>query len=725
MKLVSSAGYTRDLGLYLSRLLVLLFLPTPVLLGQNYFGFNRLHEHHMGCEHGLEGTGVDAFTFVAPQENFVPNVQRDVNITVNYTGFPANAQAAFAYAVDIWAAALTSSVTIVVEANYELIPGNTLGFAGAANSFRNFPNAPLSNTFYPAALADKLRGVNNSPGQIDITCTFNSDVNWYFGTDGNTPSGQYDFVTVVLHELCHGLGFFGSATITNGNGFIGFDGSPFIYDTFTEQQNGTLLTTLPNGSTTLASALTNGQLYWGGEEGSNANSGNRPRLYAPGTWAGGSSFSHLNENTYPAGNINSLMTPFLGTAEANHNPGPIVLGMFEDMGWTVGPCGITSITLGNQTACNPVSNTFSQQLIVEYENVPTSGLLNVGGSLFVILSSPQTVTLSNRPANGLPVDVTAFFTADPGCSVTFDDLFVAPEPCCANVRITGVNPSTRDITLTNFGNCTSNISNLELCSNFFCSTVGSLQVIAGSTSLAAGSSATFRWNSWSPNPSGTDLALYTTNPVYTDPADLLDFVQWFSSGNAREPVAVAKGIWTAGDFISGLAPFTFTGGGADYGVSFWQVTIPPCTITAINVLEQGPCNPATNNFTQAVEIQYVTPPPVGQIQVNSQFFNFDPNENAVVVNLVLGSNGSPYNLNVLFSNLPSCNASVSNAFTAPPVCFCPADFNGDGTNDIQDFLFLLSEFGCSGSCTADLNGSGGVGSDDVLFLLVFFGQPCP
>ena len=29
-----------------------------------------------------------------------------------------------------------------------------------------------------------------------------------------------------------------------------------------------------------------------------------------------------------------------------------------------------------------------------------------------------------------------------------------------------------------------------------------------------------------------------------------DFVQWGSAGNGRESVAVGKGIWTAGDFIS-------------------------------------------------------------------------------------------------------------------------------------------------------------------------------
>ncbi len=47
----------------------------------------------------------------------------------------------------------------------------------------------------------------------------------------------------------------------------------------------------------------------------------------------GSSYVHLDENTYPAGDLNSLMTPTLGFAEVIHTPGPITLGTLTDMGW--------------------------------------------------------------------------------------------------------------------------------------------------------------------------------------------------------------------------------------------------------------------------------------------------------------------------------------------------------------------------------------------------------
>lgn len=37
--------------------------------------------------------------------------------------------------------------------------------------------------------------------------SFDTDQNWYFGSDPNTPSGQVDFYSVASHELLHTLGF--------------------------------------------------------------------------------------------------------------------------------------------------------------------------------------------------------------------------------------------------------------------------------------------------------------------------------------------------------------------------------------------------------------------------------------------------------------------------------------------------------------------------------------
>jgi hypothetical protein len=59
-----------------------------------------------------------------------------------------------------------------------------------------------------AATTNKLANTDHNPGLADINATFSSShPDWYFGTGDSTPINKIDFVSVVLHELGHGLGF--------------------------------------------------------------------------------------------------------------------------------------------------------------------------------------------------------------------------------------------------------------------------------------------------------------------------------------------------------------------------------------------------------------------------------------------------------------------------------------------------------------------------------------
>ena len=62
-----------------------------------------------------------------------------------------------------------------------------------------------------------------------------------------------------------------------------------------------------------------------------------------------SPFGHLSDADFPAGDANALMTPFVENNEVIREPGPVVLGMFADMGWrTPQPAGT------RYTAIDPV-----------------------------------------------------------------------------------------------------------------------------------------------------------------------------------------------------------------------------------------------------------------------------------------------------------------------------------------------------------------------------------
>ena len=91
-------------------------------------------------------------------------------------------------------------------------------------------------------------------------------------------------------------------------------------------------------------------------------------------------------------------------------------------------CPITSVTPSTQTVCNDGNDTYSQDLIIEYNTTPSTGSLVVNGQTFTIGSSPQTITLTGLAADGLDVDITANFTAE-SCSYEADRAFEAPSKC--------------------------------------------------------------------------------------------------------------------------------------------------------------------------------------------------------------------------------------------------------------------------------------------------------
>jgi hypothetical protein len=283
----------------------------------------------------VTGTGVDS-------PHIAPATLARSTIIVEYSGFSAEAKTAFEKAVEIWQGYIASPVPIRVFAAMEPLDTGVLGSAGPSQNFRNFDGAPAPNVFYASALANRLAGRDLNPAGPDIEAAFNSDYgNWYFGLDGHPPPGLTDFVTVVLHELCHGLGFTDSMRYSRGSGNGGFGqglspAGPKIFDVFVANGAGDrLVSSFASGSRPFGEQLVSKGLWFSGPRAMAAAGGQRPRLYSPETFEDGSSISHLDEETYPAGSPNALMTPELARSEAIHDPGPIALGILADMGWAL------------------------------------------------------------------------------------------------------------------------------------------------------------------------------------------------------------------------------------------------------------------------------------------------------------------------------------------------------------------------------------------------------
>jgi hypothetical protein len=167
-------------------------------------------------------------------------------------------------------------VTIQVRAQFNpLTCGATsavLGSAGPVTVHGNFAGAPQANTWYHAALANRLSGMDLDGTNPDISATFNVDIdnatclgtrNWYYGLDGNEGT-NIDLLAVVLHELGHGLGFSTTTSGTTGNQLGTAPGLPHIWDHFLRDKSTGLLWKDMTPAQRVASGINTGNLVWDG-----------------------------------------------------------------------------------------------------------------------------------------------------------------------------------------------------------------------------------------------------------------------------------------------------------------------------------------------------------------------------------------------------------------------------------------------------------------------------
>ena len=183
---------------------------------------------------------------------------------------------AFQHAAGIWGAALTSNVPVRVSASFVALPCTAdtavLGSAGANDIFSDFPNAPRTNTWYPSALASKLAGADQAPaGEPHIRARFNSRLGlfddcmpgsgFYLGLD-NKHGDKINLVTVLLHEMAHGLGFQGFTDEQTGEPY---EKRPSVWDHHLIDNRTNKLWVNMSNDERRVSALSETGLSWNGQ----------------------------------------------------------------------------------------------------------------------------------------------------------------------------------------------------------------------------------------------------------------------------------------------------------------------------------------------------------------------------------------------------------------------------------------------------------------------------
>ncbi len=175
-------------------------------------------------------------------------------------------------AARLWATLLPSDVTIRIDASFVTLPCDAttavLASAGSRTVHLDFPGAEFADTYYHAALANKLAGRDLNETTNEIRARFNVDLGgaqcfsgspFYLGLDNNHGTAV-DLISVALHEFAHGLGFSSFVDGATGELFMqkGDVFSRYTFDNLTGKTWNTL-----TSAERRASAIS-GTLAWSG-----------------------------------------------------------------------------------------------------------------------------------------------------------------------------------------------------------------------------------------------------------------------------------------------------------------------------------------------------------------------------------------------------------------------------------------------------------------------------
>ncbi len=353
------------IGQFLVRLAVLLFC-VSILMGRsdqvyraenNVTFVTRVEDGVLRCGHATPAN-MDLMERIQARVSRARPISVQTNLAqpaaefiVTYTGFTSEAQAAFQRAVDIWASTLITAVPIEIDANFVTVDDledpedfeTTLAFVRPSQTWA-IARISDQQIAVPIALANQRSDRDRVPDEPDFAMTVIDRSDWYLGLDGQPESDQFDLVSVVLHEISHGLGIVASFDLDDdGNGRYGLEFRdreeriPTLFDYFIRLRNGDqLVTDLSNPSGELADAITGIKLFWAGSQTRRANGGRtHAMLWAPSEFEAASSIAHLDEDAYPSGTSNSLMTPQIARGEVSQSPGPLLRAMLKDMDYAV------------------------------------------------------------------------------------------------------------------------------------------------------------------------------------------------------------------------------------------------------------------------------------------------------------------------------------------------------------------------------------------------------
>jgi len=272
---------------------------------------------------GTKGTKAGNITFNLTFADVTGNTNAGFDDPVMGATRRATAQTVANYLNDV----VNSSTSATIDIDFNVSQTDGTGFLASAGTFW-FTSPNQYNSGF--AWTHITTGIDPFVGTPDIRCTVDFGYTW--NSDFDAPTGsEFDLASVLLHEFLHGLGFVALAD-ANGNSTIS-GGSPGVFAPLTDRlirQTGSVdLWNATFAFTGSSADLRSNDVYFSGANATAANGGANPRMFAPGTFLGGSSLSHWNTTTYP----NAVMKHAVSPGTTTRQLLPFEIGLLQDIGY--------------------------------------------------------------------------------------------------------------------------------------------------------------------------------------------------------------------------------------------------------------------------------------------------------------------------------------------------------------------------------------------------------
>lgn len=157
----------------------------------------------------------------------------------------------------------------------------------------------------------------------------------------------------------------------------------------------------------------------------------------------------------------------------------------------------------------------------------------------------------------------------------------------SQIVLNEINPAQDRIEIKNLGNLTVNIGSYILCTFPVYNALNTLTLESGSLMLAPGELVVVSGQTL--GNSNAELGLYLNNQ-FTNPASIIDYMEYGSSGHARAAVAISAGIW----FVNNFVPTPGAGQSMNYDGE--GNTAADWFAADLNFGEQNPCQFPEGDF---------------------------------------------------------------------------------------------------------------------------------